>query len=239
MQGKNIILLTGRKGSKSVIGKNIYPILGRPLSLYPMLAAKAAKLVDDIYVTTDCEDIKKIALENGIKVIDRPESISQDNSELIEAINHAVCEMGCEINYLITMHCNCGVHKPELVDMAIEKLNKNPEADSCVSGYIDHSIHPYRTKKVNSDGTLDTWIDMPKNTSTNRQNLDPCFVLDGAVRVMNYKKCFPPQGQPPFSYLGKKIIYIENMSGGDVHSLEDIHMTAYKLKQLGWGELSK
>ena len=39
----NVILLTGRGGSKSVPGKNVYPVLGRPLAFYPMTAAKRAR----------------------------------------------------------------------------------------------------------------------------------------------------------------------------------------------------
>ncbi len=234
MKGKNIVLLTGRKGSKSVTGKNVYPVLGRPLALYPMIAAREAQLVDDIFVTTDCEDIKNVARKVGVKIIGRPDSMAQDQSELVESINHAVESMDCNINYLITMHCNCGVHRAGLVDMAIGVLDENPDADSCVSGYIDQSIHPYRTKKITSGGELSTWLEMPISTSTNRQNLEGCFVLDGAVRVMRYANCFPPNGQPPFSYLGNNILYIENVSGGDVHSLEDIYMTEYRLRKMGW-----
>lgn len=239
MSGKNIVLLTGRGGSKSVKGKNVYPVLGRPLVFYAMYAAKQAELVDDVFVSTDCEDIKQIAKEMGINVVDRPKELSLDSSELVDAIDHAVAYIGEEINFLITMHCNCGVHRPVLVDEAITRLSGNPEADSCVSGHIDRSVHPYRTKKVAADGTLSTWLDMPGNTSTNRQNLEPCFVLDGAVRVMRYSNCFPPSGQPPFSYLGNKILYIENTSGGDVHSVEDIVLTEYLLKEMGWKELRK
>lgn len=127
---RNVILLTGRAGSKSIKSKNVYPVLGRPLAYYPINAAKQSK------------------------------------------------------------------------DDAIEKMNSNPDADSCVSGHIDLSIHPYRTKRVTSEGYLETWLDIPGNTSTNRQNLEPCFVLDGAIRVMRYDTCFPPAGQPLLSILG-------------------------------------
>jgi len=231
---KNIILLTGRAGSKSVPGKNIALILGRPLAYYPMHAAKQSSYTDAIYVSTDCLKIQRLAREMGIQVINRPEHLSRDNSELIDAITHAVDAIGEDINYLITMHCNCGVHRPGLVDEAIQKLNKNPEADSCVTGYIDRSVHPIRTKQINEDGYLSPWDAIPDGTSTNRQNLAPCFVLDGAVRVMRYANCFPPNGQPPFTYLGNKILYLENTSGGDVHSLQDIASTEFLLRALGW-----
>ncbi len=233
---RNVILLTGRAGSKSVIGKNVYPIMGRPLAYYPMHAAKQSTRIDDIYVSTDCPDIQKVARESGVQVIQRPDALSQDKSELIDAINHAMDQIGGDLNYLVTMHCNCGVHRAGLVDECIALMDECPEADSCVTGYVDHSVHPYRTKKINEDGFLEPWMDMPEGTSTNRQNLAPCFILDGAVRVLRVKNCFPPNGQPPFSYLGNKILHVENASGGDVHSLQDIQQTESLLRAMGWEE---
>lgn len=231
---KNIVLLTGRAGSKSVLRKNLYPVLGRPLAYYPMYAAKQSSLSDAIYVSTDCLDIQQLARKMEIQVIDRPKCLSQDNSELVDAINHAVSIIGEDLNYLITMHCNCAAHRSGLVDEAIKLLDSQPEADSCVTGYIDRSVHPFRTKRVLEDGSLLPWDSIPEGTSTNRQNLEPCFVLDGAVRVLRYKNCFPPQGQPPFTYLGNKIIHLENESGGDIHSMQDIASSEHLLRSMGW-----
>ena len=231
---KNIILLTGRGGSKSIIKKNVYPVLGRPLVSYPMTAATEASLVDAVYVSTDCPDIKNVAKDFGIGVIDRPAEISQDNSEQVDAYQHGMEYIGGKFNYLITMHCNCAVHRKGMIDECITIMNENPEADSCVTGYIDKSVHPFRTKQVVAGGYLVPWMDMPENTSTNRQNLTPCFILDGAVRVLRVKNCFPPHGQPPFTYLGNKILHVENRSGGDIHNLHDIPYAESVLRDMGW-----
>ena len=69
---KNIALLCGRGGSVSVRDKNLYPVLGRPMMMYPLLAAKAAKHVDETFLSTDSERMKALARENGVSVIDRP-----------------------------------------------------------------------------------------------------------------------------------------------------------------------
>lgn len=231
---KNVVLITGRAGSKSVIGKNVYPVLGRPLAYYPMFAAKQARLVDSIYISTDSAELQELAVQEGIKVIKRPTELAQDHSELIEAIEHAMSVIEEDIEYLITMHCNCGVHRQGLVDECIERMIANPMSDSCVSGYIDHSVHPFRTKRITVEGLLMPWLEVPRNTSSNRQSLDPCFILDGAVRVLRIDRCFPPVGQPPFSYLGNNIMYVENATGGDVHSLHDILSTENALVEMGW-----
>jgi len=227
------VLLTGRSGSKSIPDKNLFPLLGRPLAHYPMTAACEARSVDDVHVTTDSPEIKTIARRMGIGVIDRPAELSRDDSELTDAIVHALGHIDHDIDILVTMHCNCALHRPGLVDESIASLRDHPEADACVSGYTDRSVHPYRTKQIGPDGYLNTWLEIPDSTSTNRQALDGCFILDGACRAMRVERCFPPVGQPPFTYLGTRILPIENLPGGDVHSRADIVVAEYYLKELG------
>lgn len=65
-------LLLGREGSQGFPGKNLYPVMGRPLMEYPLLAAKYAKTVNATYVSTDSPKIKEIGRKNGARIIDRP-----------------------------------------------------------------------------------------------------------------------------------------------------------------------
>ena len=59
-----IALLLGREGSEGFPGKNLYPVLGRPLMEYPLLAAIESASVDEVYVSTDSKKIKDIAKKN-------------------------------------------------------------------------------------------------------------------------------------------------------------------------------
>jgi CMP-N-acetylneuraminic acid synthetase len=43
-----IAILMGRKGSKGFPGKNLYPVLGKPLSFYPMKAANDSPEIDKV-----------------------------------------------------------------------------------------------------------------------------------------------------------------------------------------------
>ena len=53
-------LMIGRKGSKGFPNKNIKKVFGKSICEYPIIAAKKSKLIDKIFVSTDCENIKKI-----------------------------------------------------------------------------------------------------------------------------------------------------------------------------------
>ena len=65
-------LLCGREGSVGFPGKNTYPLLGRPLMQYPMLAAQHAPSVGRCYLSTDAEAYKTFARPQGWEIIDRP-----------------------------------------------------------------------------------------------------------------------------------------------------------------------
>ena len=69
-------LMLDREGSVGFPAKNTTPVLGRPLMSYPLLAASAAKSVDKIFVSTDSENIKEIALKHGARVIERPPELA-------------------------------------------------------------------------------------------------------------------------------------------------------------------
>src|SRR4051812_4035479 len=65
-------LLLGRDGSTGFPGKNVHPILGRPLVTYPLMAAAAAACVDRVFVSTDSPRLKEIGAQHGATIIDRP-----------------------------------------------------------------------------------------------------------------------------------------------------------------------
>ena len=216
-------LIMGRAGSVSVPGKNVRSIAGKPLVAYPIEAALASKLLDRVYVTTDCPQIKAIATSYGVEVIDRPFSLSQADSEMSEGVVHAQSAINADI--LVTMHANCGIHREGLIDECIAKLLADEALDSCVSAREVADMHPYRLKKVQGDGTLTTWVEMPV-ASNNRQAIkEKAVVLDGACRAFRTARCLPPNGQPPFKYLGQRIGWVDNEGGLDVHSEADILIT--------------
>ena len=76
--GKVIAFVFARGGSKGLPGKNIKLLKGIPLLAYSIRIAKNLNLIDSVYVSTDCSDIEKVAVENGAKVIKRPRELASD-----------------------------------------------------------------------------------------------------------------------------------------------------------------
>ena len=91
MPKKNIIaIIPARGGSKGIPKKNIINFSGKPLLTHSIEYAKTSNLISDIYVSTDDSEITKIALDNNVSVIDRPQSISGDLASTESALIHAM-----------------------------------------------------------------------------------------------------------------------------------------------------
>src|SRR6059058_1234367 len=68
--------MLGRGGSVGFPGKNTYPVLGRPLMAYPLMAVAGSKHVDRVFLSTDAEDLMEIGREYGAEIIVRPPELA-------------------------------------------------------------------------------------------------------------------------------------------------------------------
>ena len=86
---KNVCIIPARGGSKRVPKKNIINFCGKPLMVHGIEAAQKSKLFDDdIYVSSDSEEILSVARKYGAKTIRRPDEISGDKANLEDATLH-------------------------------------------------------------------------------------------------------------------------------------------------------
>ena len=87
----NIAIIPARAGSKRIKNKNIKNFLGKPIISYVIKEAIKSKIFDDIVVSTDSSEIKKIAENNGAKVyFKRPNNLSTDKIKTQNVIIHCL-----------------------------------------------------------------------------------------------------------------------------------------------------
>ena len=114
----------GRGGSSGFPGKNIYPVLGRPLMEYPLIAATRSKSIDRIFVSTDSSEIKQIGRKYGAAIIDRPPELcsSQALGEdvYVHAYDHAKKSLGEPIDLVVLLMCNAATITGDLIDEGIQ-----------------------------------------------------------------------------------------------------------------------
>ena len=85
-----VALIPARAESKRVKDKNIRLLGGKPLMAWTIQAADESGLFKDIVVSSDSDEILKIARDYGATTIKRPEEYATDTSPDIEWLRHAI-----------------------------------------------------------------------------------------------------------------------------------------------------
>jgi N-acylneuraminate cytidylyltransferase len=87
----NIAIIPARGGSKRIPRKNIKEFCGKPMIAYAITAAKKSNLFDRIIVSTDDEEIARIAKEWGAEIpFVRPVELANDYTTTVPVIVHAI-----------------------------------------------------------------------------------------------------------------------------------------------------
>ena len=87
----SVCLIPARGGSKRIPRKNIKSFFGKPLIAWSIEAAKTAGIFDEIYVSTDDQEIAQIATSYGANIpFLRPDYLSNDYAVDEEVIEHFI-----------------------------------------------------------------------------------------------------------------------------------------------------
>lgn len=149
---KNIAIIPARGGSKRLPNKNILTLGGIPLIAHSILyAQKNKEIIDEIYVSTDDETIKKVALQYDAKVIDRPESLSGDLEPTVSSLKHVLESIDGNVDNVILLQATNPLRPQNLLTAAFEVYQKgNYDSLFTVSrnhhklGKIeDNQFHPF------------------------------------------------------------------------------------------------
>lgn len=140
-----IALIPARGGSKSVPKKNIRPFRGHPLIAYSIAAAKLSRRIDRVIVSTDSEEIARIARLYGAEVpFLRPAELAQDGSPDIDFVKHAIGWLaeheGKVPEYLAHIRVTTPIRDHRVMDDAIDTICRDKNASALRSGHI--CVHP-------------------------------------------------------------------------------------------------
>lgn len=226
---KVVALLTGR-GGNTLKDKNVLPVMGKPLLYYPAKAAYDSKLIHEHHVSSDDSKILNAAKAVGYSPIRRPKSIAKPTSQHEEALTHALQYLGKkgkEPDILVVILANSVTTKTEWIDDCIQAMLEDDSITAVAPVYQDSDHHPFRAKKINSEGFFEPFFDFTgKAVSTNRQDLEPSYYFCHTFWVLRASNFKNPDGQPPWRFMGHKIKpYVLPERTFDVHEPEDLKMS--------------
>lgn len=126
IQDKRVfVVIPARGGSKRLPRKNIAPVWGKPMLYWAIRACRNSRYVDEIYVSTEDDEVAKIASVYEVKLIRRPATLADDLVFKQDVIVHAAENFALpNPDIVVSLQAN----SPEIcavdIDAAIEKLHQ-------------------------------------------------------------------------------------------------------------------
>lgn len=232
---KATAIILARAGSKGVPGKNTAPVGGRPCIAWTIDAARSAKRLGAVVVSTDCPRAAEIARETKCLVIDRPTRLASDRATVDAAARHAVETLelseGTEPlsrGPFVILYANVPVRPAGLIDRALALLARS-KADSVQSYAPVGKFHPWWTARVHPrTGDVTPWQGRVLNHGVfRRQDLPPAFIPDGGVIALTRAALMlelPRVPKGPHAFFGRRRRGITNPEGSviDIDSPADL-----------------
>jgi len=195
INGKSVLaIIPARGGSKGLPGKNIKELCGKPLVAWSIEQALKSKYIDNVFVSTDSEEIAKIAKEFGANVpFLRPAELAADDSPISDAILYVLEQLGLmgeSYDYVALLEPTSPLRKLNDIDDAIDLIAQNTNTDCLVSVGKVHMEHPMIVKKIDAKGFVAPYISNIAKIYQ-RQQADEAYFPYGVIyisRVSEFKK---------------------------------------------------
>ncbi len=227
-----IAIIIARGGSKRIPRKNIREFCGSPIIRYSIEAAISSKCFDEIMVSTDDEEISRIAKSYGAKT---PFTRSEKNSDdyattadvLIEVIDRYKA-IGKEFDNLCCIYPTAPFVSAGKLISAMEILQNNNDCD-CVLPVVKYSYPIQRSLKIENQRLKMNW---PENYSTRSQDLGDTYHDAGqfyCAKIADFlesKVLFTPETMP---------VIVSELEVQDIDSEEDWKIAEMKYKILNNG----
>lgn len=240
-----VALMIGRSGSKGFPGKNTSKLLGRSCCEYPLMAAKKSKLIDQLFVATDCNKIKKVTKKYNPIFIKRPRILNTNKALGDDVFKYSYLEAkkilsDKKINFIVLLFANAPSITSSMIERGIKFLKKNKKFDSVVSTSVYNMWSPLRARKLDKSGKLVPFVKFeyfgnPKTLNCDRDSQGNVYFADMSLSIVR-PKCLDnlKNGLLPQKWMGKKIAPLFSWGAGDIDYKWQVPGVEYWLKKNGF-----
>ncbi len=227
-----VAIIPARGGSKGVPGKNIKDIGGFPMIAYSIVAGQLSKSIDRCIVSTDSEQIAKVAEDYGGDVpFMRPEKFATDSSTDIEYIKHAIEWFDCEEDHIpefwVILRPTTPLREPEVIDEGINLIKNNSDASSLIS------IHEFAETPGKMFGMQGGYLHglcpmdpRPEYFTLPRQEFAPAYFGNGYIDIVRSSTILDEN-----SCFGTRMLGFETPDTGEIDVPEDFKRVEYYLSK--------
>lgn len=221
---KTIGIIPARGGSQGIPLKNIRDFCGKPLIAWTILSALKSNL-DRVIVTTDNEEIAKIAKEYGAEVpFLRPAELSTSTTAIEPVLLHVVDFLkeneGNEPDAIALIHSTSPLRQHFHINQAID-LMKETNSDSIVS--VSEAIanqNPHWMLKKTDDGSVRLFTgEHLRDIKARRQELPTCYIRNDLIYLLKPENL---REKKPNLYGNNVELYVtENLYDADINTEDD------------------
>jgi len=218
---KIITIIPARGGSKGIPSKNLINFCGKPLIAWSILQARETQLVDEVFVTSDSDEILSIAKKYGATPIKRPSDLSTDTATSEAALLHALNSISAQADLVVFLQATSPLRDSKDIDTAINTLLKQ-NADSLFSAaLLDDFCVWDKTDKLHGL-TFDPW------NRGRRQDREPLLLENGSIYIFK-----PSILREHNNRLGGKIVWSQMpyWQSHEIDTLEDLELCAYYFRK--------
>jgi pseudaminic acid cytidylyltransferase len=150
----NVAIIPARGGSKRIPNKNIKPFAGKPIIAYSIEAAQHTEIFDRIVVSTDSEEIARVARRFGAEVpFLRPAELSDDHTPTAPVVAHTLHWLtahGGAADHACCMYATAPFVRPEYVREGYRLLTQHQV--SSVFSVTPFPFPIFRALQIAADG---------------------------------------------------------------------------------------
>lgn len=220
-----LIVIPARGGSKGIPGKNIKPLVGKPLIEYSIDVARQLVPDEHICVTTDSDEIIRVVEEYGLHVpFKRPAELATDHCGSNEVLQHALrfyIEHGFTPRVVLLLQPTSPFRKKEFLEEALSLYDET--IDMVVSVKEAASNPYYNCFEEDQNGYLQVSKTTEKSIER-RQDAPKAWEYNGSIYVIN-SKALLEKGMSAFSNIRKYVM-------DDIYSIDLDTMFDWKIAEL-------
>ena len=151
---RSLGIIPARGGSKGIPRKNVRELCGKPLIQYTIDAALASNITH-VVVSSEDEEICRVARQCGCDVVDRPTALAADDTPTLPVLQHALQSQDDEFDCVVTLQPTSPLRQTRHINECLDLFNRQPDADSLVSVVpVPHNMCPESLMKSDGDAIV-------------------------------------------------------------------------------------
>ncbi len=169
-----LVIIPARAGSQRLMGKNMRKLGEYSLVEHSIRYAQSYAF-SDILVSTNDVEVSQLAQKLNIKVVHRPEDLAQNESLVINALQHVIGQQEKEYDFIILLQPTNPLRPKNIMKQALDRIKTN-----CFDSLMTVSQAPKKVGKIEDNSFVPFNYEMGQRS----QDIEPLYAENGLLYII-------------------------------------------------------